>query len=99
MKPVYAVNRLHIGSFRDASVKTDKYWYFNKLRSYAFYLFGSYNQNNPINAELKYTPPCSGCSKCYKNRMDIIKNNNIKNTRWWHVFVPEFRKTAGKFYK
>lgn len=38
-KPVYAVDSLKWGAYRDADVRKDKYWYFGPLRKYATYVF------------------------------------------------------------
>lgn len=38
-KPIYAVNSLKWGVYRDADVKKDSFWYFGPLRKYATYIF------------------------------------------------------------
>lgn len=97
LKPVYAVSRLHFGAFRDAQATKDKYWYFGALRSHASYMLGSFNRNKPVKVSIKYAPPCSGCSKCYLNRSDLTKRREeVKNKRWWHPFIPSFRRNLSK---
>jgi hypothetical protein len=97
LKPVYAVNNLEFGVFRDARASRDKYWYFGSFRTHAPYVFGSFDRDAPIKANVKYTPPCSGCSKCYLNRSDLTKRREeVKNKRWWHPFVPTFRRNLGE---
>ncbi|KAK7582479.1 hypothetical protein V9T40_013924 [Parthenolecanium corni] len=86
--PVYAVHRLRIGAFRDADSKIDKYWYFGKLRSYASYLLGSYDRDSPVKVDIKFSSPCSGCSKCYTDRLDLRRPRVVEpQKRWWHVFI------------
>lgn len=46
------------------------------------------NLNWSIDGTLKYTDPCSGCSRCY---LDNINEQNTTSKKWWHVFIP--RKT------
>lgn len=87
-KPRYSLNYHQWGAFRDTNEKIDKYWYFGALRQLAAYIFGS-QYNAPIQMEITYTPPCSGCSKCYKKRLDKVeKKEKVENRRWWHAFVP-----------
>lgn len=38
-KPVYALNSLKWGAYRDADVRKEKYWYFGSLKRYATYIF------------------------------------------------------------
>lgn len=38
-KPVYALNSLKWGAYRDADVRKEKYWYFGPFRCYATYIF------------------------------------------------------------
>lgn len=41
-KPIYAVNSLKWGVYRDADVRRESYWYFGPLRRYATYIFSGY---------------------------------------------------------
>lgn len=41
-KPIYAVNSLKWGAYRDADFKKDSYWYFGPLRKYATYIFNGF---------------------------------------------------------
>lgn len=87
-KPIYTLGHLQWGGLRDAHAKMDKYWYFGGFRQYAAYLFGS-QFNSPFEMKIQFTPPCSGCSKCYKDRLDKVqKKDKPENKRWWHAFVP-----------
>ncbi|XP_065207749.1 acylglycerol kinase, mitochondrial [Planococcus citri] len=87
-KPVYTLGHLQWGALRDAREKMDKYWYFGGFRQYAAYVFGS-NFNSPFEMKIQFTPPCSGCSKCYKDRFDKTqRKEKPENRRWWHAFVP-----------
>lgn len=95
-RPIYAVDSIQLGAFRDAHMKIDKYWYFWKLRSIVPYVLGSFYRNKVI-GELTYTSPCTGCAKCYKNRSDLFTGiqQHIEPRRWWHAFVPNFQKSLG----
>lgn len=41
-KPVYALNSLTWGAYRDADFRKDNYWFFGPLRKYATYIFNGY---------------------------------------------------------
>lgn len=41
-KPVYALNSLTWGAYRDAEVRKEKYWFFGPFRKYATYIFNGY---------------------------------------------------------
>lgn len=77
-KPVYAVNDIKWGAYRDADALKDNYWYFGRLRNYATYLFGGLKSNlTYCEGNLQYTPPCEGCSNCY------LAKNHHKSTGWF----------------
>lgn len=80
-KPVYAVSGIEWGAFRDASARKDKYWYFGPLRNYATYIFSGIKVNLTWDcaAQIKYSPPCSGCSNCY---VAPPEPEQIRS-RWW----------------
>lgn len=41
--------------------------------------------------DLKFSSPCSGCSKCFTDRLDLRKAQvEGLQKRWWHVFVRNF---------
>lgn len=80
-KPVYALSGIEWGAFRDAAARRDKYWYFGPLRNYATYIFSGTKVNLTWDcaAQIKYLPPCSGCSNCYITQ---TKPGKIQG-RWW----------------
>lgn len=90
-RPVYSLNDVTWGSFRDAHVIFDKYRYFVKLRSYLSYVFGSYKRDKPVVANVTYYTPCTGCKRCYQHRSDLNKptetNSSIQSKRWWQVWL------------
>lgn len=98
-KPFFAVGSIHLGAFNDIIRKRDKYWLTGSLRNYSAFLFnGLYPRNNVTwysKASMIYSPPCEGCSNCYKK----IESNKqkLQNSRWWSKFnakekVPEYSK-------
>lgn len=88
-KPVYAVGGIKWGPYRDAYSKQDKYWYFDGLRGYAAYLFAG-DRTDKVAAHVTYTPPCTGCSKCYQFRSDLQIPE--PKYRWWHYIIPSLGK-------
>ncbi|XP_050441791.1 acylglycerol kinase, mitochondrial isoform X2 [Adelges cooleyi] len=70
-KCVYALNSIEWGALREAKVARDKYWYFGKLRDLAPFTFGKKLLNDLIDVELEYSPPCSGCSICYRKYINL----------------------------
>lgn len=90
IKPIYAMNSLQWGAFKDAQNLRDKYWYLGPLREYAATLFNAFSSEKltwNCNAVLKYTPPCKGCSNCYVKE----EQKSPVHTRWWSRFVPKFK--------
>ncbi|GAB6033280.1 hypothetical protein CHUAL_012880 [Chamberlinius hualienensis] len=89
-KQVYALSSVEWGRFRDIKVKIPKYWYWGGLKTNVAYVFSAFKkQVAPLEANLFYTLPCEGCSKC-----TVIKSTKAENTieghrRWWHAFVPK----------
>lgn len=83
-KPVYALNSIKWGAFRDAEVKKEKYWYFGKLRNYVTYLFNGYKNSLSWNcaAQVNYSVPCEGCKHCVQ-----VKNDQPK--KWYQKFQRE----------
>ncbi|XP_044007453.1 acylglycerol kinase, mitochondrial-like isoform X1 [Aphidius gifuensis] len=75
IKPIYAVGQIEWGAWGDANAQKDKYWYLRSLRRYASFVFCRLknNLNWRIDGTLKYTDPCSGCSRCYQD------NRNLQN--------------------
>ncbi|XP_026733218.1 acylglycerol kinase, mitochondrial [Trichoplusia ni] len=81
-KPIYAMCSLEWGAFRDAFAKRDRYWMYGSLRDYASFIFNGYKDslNWRCIADLKFSPPCAGCSNCLKKRPEI--------KRKWSFFMP-----------
>lgn len=89
-KPIFALGSIHWGAFRDAFNLRDKYWYTGSLRDYVTFLFNSFSDKLTWNCDAKitYTPPCTGCSNCYKlQETQGVQNNQPK--RWWSMFIPK----------
>lgn len=102
-KNVYALNEINLGLIRDTLMDADKYWYFgNRAKPYLALasrtLFKDWTSLAiPFDFEMKYTEPCTGCSKCYE-KLELetwepepekpIEQIKSKNTRWWSAFVP-----------
>ncbi|XP_050543355.1 acylglycerol kinase, mitochondrial isoform X2 [Daktulosphaira vitifoliae] len=74
-KCVYALNSIEWGAMREAKVTRDSYWYIGKFRDLAPFVFGNKLLNQTIDAELEYSPPCDGCSTCY--RKSSPSNNTL----------------------
>lgn len=101
-KHVYAVNCINFGSIRDILTSSDKFWYFgNSMKPYLALisrtLFQDLKTLKSSDLSIKYTDPCSGCSKCghkyHSVRLDsnesIQSESGTKNRRWWTSFVPK----------
>ncbi|XP_066137593.1 acylglycerol kinase, mitochondrial [Euwallacea fornicatus] len=88
-KPVYAISDIKWGAYRDAEVKKDHYWVFGKLRKYATYIFNGFKSSLSWNcqAHLLYSPPCSGCSNCYKMQ------NVQPKSKWFQSYIKEDQDT------
>ncbi|KAK3909100.1 Acylglycerol kinase, mitochondrial [Frankliniella fusca] len=89
-KPVYGLVGLEWGAFRDANARKDKYWYFGGLKSYASYIFtGLKDESKGVTwkaqANVEYTKPCEGCSKCYGERFDLHPEKALSKS-WWSSF-------------
>ncbi|XP_023318617.1 acylglycerol kinase, mitochondrial [Trichogramma pretiosum] len=80
---VYALGTIEMGIWKDVFSRADKYWYFGALRRYATYLFSSYKSDIKWQHDgiIRYSDPCKGCSKCYKE--DQIQQQTT-NKRWYH---------------
>lgn len=97
-KPVYAIGCLQWGAFRDILTLRDKYWYTASLRDYTAFLFNAFDNNHTwhCQATVKYTEPCSGCNKCYKDLHQEEKKEQPR--RWWSVFLPKAKAAHGVDY-
>uniref|UniRef100_A0A2H8TEM6 Acylglycerol kinase, mitochondrial n=1 Tax=Melanaphis sacchari TaxID=742174 RepID=A0A2H8TEM6_9HEMI len=83
-KCVYALNSIEWGALREAKVTRDQYWYFGKLRDLAAFVFGNKFIHYTVDAELEYSPPCSGCSNCYtKVTTAINKSSSLLSWISW----------------
>ncbi|XP_066599322.1 acylglycerol kinase, mitochondrial [Prorops nasuta] len=89
LKPVYGLGVLEWGAWRDADARCNTYWYWGSLRRYASYVFNGYKKDLSWNckATLKYTDPCSGCSRCFYKYSTNVESNKLSQ-RWWHAFLP-----------
>ncbi|XP_037050418.1 acylglycerol kinase, mitochondrial-like [Bradysia coprophila] len=102
VKPVYAIDSLHWGAYRDIWTRRDKYWYLGSLRDYATFLFNAFDNGAQwkCKAKLVLSPPCSGCKNCFvKHEERVVESNR----RWWSRFIPKIsfssnRKVAGPDY-
>ncbi|KAK3868740.1 hypothetical protein Pcinc_025908 [Petrolisthes cinctipes] len=94
-KPVYAVSGINWGAYRDASERKDIYWYWSVLKKYLTYVFSSYKDLSwDCSAELEYTNPCSGCSRCRAQSSwdDTAQTNKPEPPRrWWMAYIPKTR--------
>ncbi|XP_011499911.1 PREDICTED: acylglycerol kinase, mitochondrial [Ceratosolen solmsi marchali] len=86
---VYAIGTVEWGAWKDAQSRIDKYWYWGSLRKYVTYIFNGLKNdlNWECNGLVRYSDPCSGCSKCYK-----VEETTSTDRRWWHAFVPKVKK-------
>ncbi|KAJ6643410.1 Acylglycerol kinase, mitochondrial [Pseudolycoriella hygida] len=101
-KPVYAIDSLHWGAYRDVWNKRDKYWYFGSLRGYVAFALNAFDNDAQwkCKAKVTFSPPCSGCRNCF------VKPEERKvetKRRWWSLFIPKIslgsnRQTAGPDY-
>lgn len=92
-KAVYGLSGIKWGAYRDVERKRDKYWYFGPLRGYAAVLFSG-SVKEKVNAQIAYTPPCSGCEKCYPNRPEL--HPPVVKTLWWRYLLPSVGRRKGK---
>lgn len=86
-KPVYAIDSLHWGAYRDIWTRRDKYWYFGSLREYATFVFNAFDNDAQwkCKAKLTFTPPCSGCTNCFEKQEERVVDTK---RRWWSKFIP-----------
>ncbi|CAI6343662.1 unnamed protein product [Macrosiphum euphorbiae] len=92
-KCVYALNSIEWGALREAKVTRDQYWYFGKLRNFAAFVFGNQFLQYTVDADLEYSPPCSGCSNCYKKLTTVI--NKSSSLFSWISWVFSFKRNSG----
>lgn len=86
-KPVYAIDSLHWGAYRDIWTRRDRYWYFGPLREYATFIFNVFDNDAQwkCKAKLTFTPPCSGCKNCMVKQEERVVETS---RRWWSKFIP-----------
>ncbi|OXU30059.1 hypothetical protein TSAR_015262, partial [Trichomalopsis sarcophagae] len=91
---IYAIGAIEWGAWKDAHSRQDKYWYWGSLRRYMTYVFNGYKSdiNWDCNGVIRYSDPCSGCSKCCQEQ----EKQSPSGRRWWHSFVPIIKKTDEK---
>jgi len=91
---VYALASIEWGRYRDVNTNISKYWYWGPLKAKMAYLFASIKkQTPPMDADLFYTLPCNGCSKCYLSNDKQTKPST--SSRWWHTFIPRKTRYSG----
>ncbi|KAI1299394.1 Acylglycerol kinase, mitochondrial [Halotydeus destructor] len=102
-REVYAVDGINLGTIRDTLSISDKYWYLgSRMKPYLSLISNSMFRDwssltLPFNLEMKYTKPCSGCSKCVTEPAEIeeLHAEEVQvQTRWWQAFVPKTRTSA-----
>jgi len=87
-KPVYAIDSLHWGAYRDIWTRRDKYWYFGSLRDYVTFLLNAFDNGAQwkCKAKLIFSPACSGCRNCFEKQEERAVETN---RRWWSKFIPK----------
>lgn len=70
----------------------DQYWYFGKFRDFAAFVFGNSWLHYTVDADLEYSPPCSGCSNCYRKQIRVNEPSNFYS-RISQIF--SFRRNPG----
>ena len=94
LKTLYCLTGLEWGVFRDANSRADKYWYWGSLNRHISYVFTGLKSLPDICwnclADIRYTLPCSGCSKCYETI------SFPKNQTQYKSWFPFFSKQNGK---
>ncbi|XP_055708178.1 acylglycerol kinase, mitochondrial [Phlebotomus papatasi] len=85
-RPVYAVGSFQWGAFRDILSLRDQYWYTGPFREYMAFLVNSFSSRPTweCEADIRYTPPCTGCRNCGVT----AKKPNVHEGRWWTRFLP-----------
>lgn len=80
---------------REAKAARDSYWYFGKLRDLASFVFGKQLLNYTVDAELEYSPPCSGCNNCYGKKNSAIKESSSLLS--WISWALSFKRNLGRY--
>lgn len=80
---------------REAKVARDSYWYFGKLRDLSTFVFGKQLLNYTVDAEIEYSPPCSGCNNCYGKKNSVIKESSSLLS--WISWALSFKRNLGKY--
>lgn len=89
------MNNIEWGAMREAKVTRDSYWYFGKLRDFAAFIFGKQLLNYTVDAELEYSPPCSGCNNCYGKKNSSSKESSSLLS--WISRALSFKRNLGKY--
>lgn len=78
---------------REVKVARDQFWYFGRFRDFAAYVFGKSWLDYTVDAEMEYSPPCSGCNNCYKKKNIAI--NKSPNLFSWISQIFSFKRNSG----
>lgn len=99
-QPVFAASEVMWGAVRDAATRKDQYWYWPGVKKYMTYVFSSYKDISwDCSAEVNYTLPCSGCSKCRTKPQPEVKKldtNAQRPRRWWMNYLPRATPVISK---
>jgi len=96
-KPVYGVGGIEWGIWNEMKKRQQKMWYFGPFRDYCSLLFPGNALQREVVATVRYTKPCSGCSRCYTLRPDIApKAKPVQGSAWWNIVsLTNRRKQLG----
>jgi len=89
------LNSVEWGALREAKVTRDQYWYFGQLRDLAAFVFGNKLIHYTLEADLEYSPPCSGCSNCYKKINSAM--NKSSGLFSWISWAFSFHRNSGEY--
>jgi len=89
------LNNIEWGTMREAKVTRDQYWYFGKLRDIAAFVFGRKLLNYTVDADLEYSPPCTGCSNCYKKYSNAV--NESSGLFSWISWAFSFNRKSSEY--
>lgn len=100
-QPVFAAAEVVWGALRDAATRKDHYWYWPFVKKYMTYVFSSYKDLSwDCSAEVEYSLPCSGCSRCRVQSQPEVKTAEVRahepKRRWWMNYLPRMKPTVQK---
>ncbi|BES87511.1 Diacylglycerol kinase catalytic domain [Nesidiocoris tenuis] len=99
-RPVYGVGSIEWGLRRELRKKADGFWWVGALKDYAPLIFHGHRyhigqDHGFIRADIRYSPPCQGCSSCYQYRADLKPQTVARQTsRWWNVLSLQNRRNT-----